>query len=285
MKKYAIALLFIMNALNGMSKPACAEIALHDASFDHFLTTYNLPIENRSIFHIGCSTGNNSLKLAQKASRVHAFDVHQNCIDFARNKHQNLNNIFFEHCSTTHFDCPRHCDLAVIDCTVIDTYTTTNENRKTLFQCINQHLSQNGEIFISAITHDNQLHPHIIAAMDIVPTIQELMPRMTEEEITTLMIPVYPHTQELRAILEESGFKNITTEEQNITLLISETNLRNAYTNIVIQNPMFDHIQDGDVKIALGKLFVQSYIDTLQKNNDGKLLEPMITTIIRARKK
>src|SRR5258707_7134029 len=119
MKKYALLATFLISALNGMDKSDRAEIALHDCSFSHFLTKYNLPIENNSVFHIGCSTGKNSAELAQKASRVHAFDIHQDYIDIAKANHQGLNNIFFELCSSTHFDCPRNCDVAIIDYTVI----------------------------------------------------------------------------------------------------------------------------------------------------------------------
>jgi 2-polyprenyl-3-methyl-5-hydroxy-6-metoxy-1,4-benzoquinol methylase len=291
MKKYAIILLSVMNVLNGMygandlNDIKRMHIALHDCSFDYFLTTYNLPIENRSVFHIGCSTGKNSAKLAQEASRVHAFDLHQSSIDIAKNKHQGLNNIFFEQCTAAHFDCPRRCDLALIDYTVIDTYDNTNDNRKAFFQCVNQHLSQDGELFLSIITSDNTLHPHMVTVMNIAPTIQQVMPHMTEDDITECIAPTYPSLQEVITMLEETGFENITNEEQNNTIAISEKGLWDAYYYLIAQNPILNRIPDRNSRIELSTLFIQSYMSTLQKNNVGKLLEPVITTIIRARKK
>lgn len=288
MKKYALLLIFLINALNGMEKMNKSDqmqLALLNCHLSHCVQKYNLHIQNRSILHIGCSTGKYSIKLAETASRVHAFDTNQHYIDMANNEYQNLKNIFFENCSATHFNCSRNCDVAIIDFAVMENYIHTNKERKTLLQCINQHLSKNGELFISIATSDNILHPNITTAMSMTTALQEIMPDMAIDDIALCIIPPYPSTQEIIAILNETGFEVFfNTEEINI-MAITEKNLRVAYINIVRENPLLKHIPDPTAKSEITSLFIDSYVNTLQKNKDGHLLETMITTVIRARKK
>jgi 2-polyprenyl-3-methyl-5-hydroxy-6-metoxy-1,4-benzoquinol methylase len=262
-------------------------IALLNCHLSHCVQKYNLYIKNRSILHIGCSTGKFSIKLAEKASRVHAFDTNQDYINIANNEYQNLRNIFFENCCAPHFDCPRSCDLAIIDFTVMKDYTHTNKERKALFQCINQHLSQNGELFISIVTNDNTLHPNIAVATNENTSLalQEIMPDMAIETISDHMIPRYPSAQEIIEILNETGFEVILNKEEINIMAITEKNLRAAYINIVRENPLLKYIPDPTAKDEITALFINSYINTLEKNYHGHLLEQMITTIIRARKK
>ncbi len=290
MKKYAPLLIFIISALNGMNKMDKSDqmhIALLNCHLSHCIQKYNLYIKDRSILHIGCSTGKFSIKLAEKASRVHAFDTNQDYIDIANNEYQDLKNIFFKNCSATYFNCPRSCDLAIIDFTTMKDYPHTNKERKSLFQCINQHLSQNGELFISIVTNDNTLHPNIAVATNENTSLalQEIMPDMAIETIAGHVIPRYPSTQKILTILNQTNFTVLSHTEEINMMAIIEKNLRAAYINIVKQNPLLKHIPDPTAKQEVAALFIDAYVNTLQKNYNGHLLEPMITTIIRARKK
>ena len=267
-----------------MINPEHSHMELRAFTFSHFLKTYNIETEDRAIFHIGCATGALSAELAEKASRVHGFDQREYLINFAKNEYLNLKNIGFEYCPSLIFNFPRICNLALIDFATIDCYDTTNEHKKELFECINQHLSHNGEMFISITTTDNVLHPNIITAVNMAPTIQEIVPDITEENIIELATPPYPSLQELLTMLEETGFEVMTSEEQTITTEISTDNLYDIYADIVTKNPLFECVQDPDSKIMLGVQFIQKYIDVLEMNNEGNLLEPTITTIIHARK-
>jgi 2-polyprenyl-3-methyl-5-hydroxy-6-metoxy-1,4-benzoquinol methylase len=288
MKKYSLLLLFVINALNCMENVEHAYLALRSSAFSYFLDTYNVQTEGRAILHIECATGKLSAKLAKKATRIHGFDRNERHINCAKDTYGNRKNISFEYCPSITFNFPRMCDLAIIDYTTVDCYNNTNENKKELFQCVNQHLSENGEMFISIVTSDNTLHPNIATAMNMTATIQAIIPNTTEERIIELMMPSYPSLQELLTILEETGFEVITSKEEICCVVIPKScqnKLWNIYSNLIVQNPIFEHIQDHDTQVELGKQFVQRYINTLKKDNDGNLLEPTITTIIHARKK
>jgi SAM-dependent methyltransferase len=288
MKKYALLLALTISSLNGMDNQQHINIV------SRFLKIYDISLENRAVFHIGCTTGKRSAKLAEQASRVHVFDQNQHFINTAQNTYQNYKNLTFECCNPMNFNFPRQCNLAIIDYTIVNDYTNIKEHKKELFQCMHQHLLQDGEILFSITTSDNTPYPNINAAKEMAPILCAFVPDTTEEEIIDLMIPVYPSLQELLTALEETGFEIITHKEEIITKEMNEKNFINNCINGIAQNPIYGSVQDPDIKRDLISHFLDSYViqlnefirtNNLQKNNENNFLEPTITTIIHARKK
>ncbi len=290
MKKYVLLAAFIISALNGMDNQQPKNSSIVSQLLEH----YNIPIQNRAIFHIGCTTGKRSVELAQKASRVHVFDQNKNFIDTAQNTYQDIKNITFEQCNPMNFNFPRQCDVAIIDYTTINDYAEINEHKQELFQCMHQHLLQNGEILLSITTTENTPHPNIDAAKEMASVLQAYIPGTTEEEIINLMTPSYPSLQDLLTALEETGFEIITHKEQIITKEMNEKKFLNSCEYIITQNPISEKIQDPNLRNDLTHHFIHSYlkhltqfvhIHNLQKRHANTYLEPLITTIIHARKK
>lgn len=288
MKKYALLLALTISSLNGMDNQQTINIV------SRFLKIYDISLENRAVFHIGCTIGKRSAKLAKQASRVHVFDQDQNFINNAQNTYQNLKNITFEHCNPMNFNFPRQCNVAIIDYTILNDYTDINEHKQELFQCMHQHLLQDGEILFSITTSDNTPHPNIDAAKEMAPILQAYIPNTIEEEIINLMMPSYPSLQELLTALEETGFEVITHKEAIITKEMNEKIFLYNCKNTITQNPIYESIQDPDIKRDLINHFIESYLNNLnqfirthnlQKQHEDNLLEPTITTIIHARKK
>ena len=291
MKKYALLAIFVISALNGMNnQQPIQNLSIVERMLEHC----NISVQDRAIFHIGYTVGKRSVKLAQKASRVHVFDQDQNFINTAQNKYQDLKNITFECCNPIDFNFPRQCDLAIIDYTIINDYTDINEHKQELFESMHQHVSQNGELFFSITTTENTAHPNINAAKEMAPILHAYIPNTTEEEIINLMMPSWPSLQDLLTALEETGFEIITHAEEIITKEMSEKNFLYNCKNTITQNPIYESIQDPDIKRDLINHFIESYLNNLnqfihkhnlQKQHEDNILEPTITTIIHARKK
>jgi ubiquinone/menaquinone biosynthesis C-methylase UbiE len=283
MKKYVLLLAFTISALNSMENQE--NMTESELNLLQLLQTYKITTENRVIFHIGCKTGELSAKLAQTASHIHGFDHNKKYIDTATNQYRHLKNISFTHCPSLSLDFPRQCNVVIIDYTASDDYININEHKKELFQSINQHLLQGGEIFLSIPTSDNTVHPNIEVAKEMAPVLHSLIPDITKENIINLMIPSYPSLQELLVTLEETDFEIITHAEQMSMIEVSLNDFIECYNHIITHNPIFGCIQNYDLKQALSRQFIQAYLKKIKRNEKNNILEPIISTIIHARKK
>jgi trans-aconitate methyltransferase len=247
-------------------------------AFLHFLKTNNIKTDGIVILNPECSTGVLSNELAKKADRVHGFDSNEHVINFACKKY-NLKNLSFEHCQPTKFTSPRLFNLAVIN-----SYIDYIEDKKETFQHINDCLpTGNGELFITVSTCNNKEHPRITVAKKMTQKIQKYVEYLDESEIISLIIPPYPSIQELHTMLEETNFEIIKSEAQSCNLIVTEQQLTDMYKAIIMNLPIYVCIPD-DSKEDFTTQYIKEYISTLRKTSDAKLLEPVITTVIHARK-
>lgn len=284
MNKYIILSLCIINTINSMEQaPDTAPLwHKHDTLlapvFIHYLEKYNIQTKDRVILNLECGTGALAAKLAQKSDRVWAYDQHNHLINFAH-KTYNHSKVAFEQRHPESFSS-RLAHLAVIDSSI-----DYIENQQKMFECIHNYLSDhNGELFITAPTHENRYHPKIITAREMAPDIRKTLSYFTEEEITALIIPQYPSIGKLRSMLEETNFKIIKIEKRSDYLPVTEQQVQDLYTPVIISMAIFELITTPEDKKEFIEKYIKLYTSKLEKFDDNKLREPIITTIIHAQK-
>lgn len=283
MKKYIILGLCIFNALAGMDPNPILTChkreTLQTPIFMRLLERNKINTEGIVILHPECSTGVLSAKLAEKADRVRGFDQNRNVINFARATY-NRKNLSFKHRHPEKFTTSRLFNLAVID-----NYIDYIPDKESLFQRIYDCLpTNNGELFMTISTSDNALYHRNIAAQKMVPHIQRIIDYLEEDQIVDLMIKQYPSLQDICDMLEESGFEIIKNELYSDYLPMTEKELCELYIPVLMNTAIAEYIPDHCKQTFITQ-YLMEYISLLPRNDDAKLLEPIITTTIHARKK
>ena len=283
MKKYIILGLCIFNALAGMEQQdiiACHKReSLQAPIFMRLLARNQINIKGIVILHPECSTGVLSAKLAEKADRVRGFDQNRNVINFARATY-NRKNLSFKRRHPEEFTTSRLFNLAVID-----SYIDDIADKEDLFQRIYNCLpTNNGELFMTISTNDNVLYHRNITAQQMVPHIQKMIDFFDGDQIIDLMINQYPSLQSIHDMLEETGFEIIRSVLVSEYLPMSEKELRELYLPVLMNMAIVEYIPDHCKQTFINQ-YLAEYISLLEKNDDDKVLEPIITTTIHARKK
>jgi trans-aconitate methyltransferase len=283
MKKYIIIALCIMSSLAATEQPDGMRIChtydtLRASIFLHLLEKNKIDTEGIVILHPECATGVLSAKLAEKADRVRGFDQSENAIHFARATY-NRKNLSFKHRHPEEFTTPRLFNLVVMD-----HYIDYIEDKQDLFDRIHDCLpSNNGELFITITTSDNEPHPKIIAAQQMVPRLQRIIDYLDEDQIFNLMIEQYPSLNYIYNMLENSGFEITSSETYSDFLPVTEIELRQFYIPILTGLTITEYIPEDSQETFITQFF-ESYLVQLKRDQDNKLLEPMLTTTIHARK-
>jgi hypothetical protein len=290
MKKYIILSGCILSTLNGMELDVqtCHKHGILRAPiFLRLLEKNNIAIDGITILHPECATGALSAKLAEKADRVHGFDQAKEIIHFAYKQYSNKN-LSFEHSLPEQFTTNRLFNLVVID-----SYIDFIPDQQALFQRINNCLPNNlfpptksGELFITITTSDNKPHPKNTTAKTMAADIQKNIAHFadfSEEEIIDLMIPPYPSLYTIQTMLKVAGFEIITSEEQSDHFLATQQELEDIYRSIIMGMSIFEFIPPDWHNYFITE-YIKKYIATLKETADHKLVEPIITTVIHARK-
>jgi len=251
---------------------------LQTSTFLHFLKTYNIKTEQLTILDVGCGTGKITAQLAEKATHIHGFDASKNMIDFARNKYGHLKNVSFEHAFAEDFTSPNLKQLALASYCI-----HWFEDKKQAFQRIHDSLEIGGEFFATIKTSDNPLPMNLIVATEMMPLVETMVSFATGKSLLELIGSSYPSHEEFNAMLCETGFEIIKSEEQSFDCIMDEDELRKLQWPIVSSRPIVKYIPDIFVQ-SLFENFMNRYIEKLPKTNNGKFLEKIFTTIIHARK-
>jgi hypothetical protein len=252
--------------------------------FMRLLEKNTINIDGIAILHAECATGVLAAKLAEKADRVHGFDQEKEIINFACTQYDRKN-LSFEHCHPGQLRTNRLFNLAVID-----SYIDFIPDKEALFQCINDCLphtcfpTKSGELFMTITTSNNKEHPRITTAKEMAPDIQKIIEYFSEEEIIDLATPTYPSLYVIQTILETTGFEIIKSEEQSDYFVTTQQELEDIYRSIIPNMLIFEYIPTDSQDYFITQ-YLKKYIAVLEKTNDQKLIEPIITTIIHARKK
>lgn len=248
--------------------------------FINFLNQNNIRIEDKTILNIGCSTGILAASLAQEATYVLGISANKNMIDFAQSQYDFLPYLSFTHCSIPNFKTSQRFQLAVIDSCI-----NTIKNKEYIFQCASNNLKMNGKLFMTVLTQENILPLHIRIAAKMVLDLHDFFP-IAKKKVIDLIIPTLPSYKEIETMLEKTGFQIITKEEQVINVIRTEDECFDRYALHSYDNPIFDFFTEKDERAKAYCIaeYIDCYISQLKRTEDNKLIEPLITTIIHARK-
>lgn len=286
MKKYIMlalsigAPLYCMQEQQAITPMPCHEHhQLRTTVFLNFLQKNNIAIENRTILNVECSVGALSAKLAKKAAYVYGFDSHKNVPNDAYHQYSHLDNLYLQPCRSLNFTSPELCQLAVID-----SFIDQIKNKKALLLRINNNLAMGGEFFTTILTQNNPQSPALMTAIEMIPDIQKHLPDLTTEEITNMIAFSCPSLEEVSALLDETGFEIIKSEEQCVYQIMPKNKLIALYSTMLTKHPLSQYITNEPSRTDLNKQYIENFIAKLNTTNNDEYIEPIIATIIHARK-
>jgi trans-aconitate methyltransferase len=300
MKKFIIILLYVMNNINGMEQQQIVKREPHKwnpkayeegnrlqtTTFLNFLKPYDVNFEGKEILSAGCGTGKIENILKEKAKHIHGFDASKDMIDFAQNKYGHINNLSFEHCRAEDFQSQKRYQLAIASFCI-----HWFDDKKQAFQRINDALELHGELFGTIQTSDNPTPSNLIAFMETMPSIQKAyksilnqdLPDLTMENIKENLGVSYPSHKECNAMLQETDFEIIKSEEAFYLSIMSEDELTKLQWPIFSSRPFIQPLPD-DIKKQLFQEFITHCISKTEKIDHNQFFEKHYTTIIHARK-
>ena len=250
-------------------------------AFLQFVATNKIDITNRTILDIGCGTGKIAARLATKAARIHGFDASKNMIERAQHNFGNIENLSFEQCFAEDFSSSKLYQLAMASF-CIHWFC----NQKQAFQRIHGSLEHGGDFFATVQTRDNPTPPGLIAAQEMVEgmTINKAYKYFAGKDLIDLTECTLPSAEEVKNMLESIGFTILKSKQQFYSLPMTKDEVIKTERPIVFSRPIMKYIPNMFAE-SLFNDYIDIYLSKLEKVDDDKYLEQIITTIIHARKK
>ena len=288
--KQILTTLLLINSLSAMEKQviqrkprewnaqAYAEgNAMQNAANEYFFKSNNIQAKDLNILEVGCGTGEQAAQLSQIAKHIHAIDASKNMVEYAKKQYPHLKNVTFEHCFAEDFQPQKKYQLALASCCV-----HWFENKKQALQNINDSLEIDG-LFFANITTANHPEPFTLVVfremLQDIPIIGNWLSQCKNPSGQTAQ----PTHNELKTMLNETGFEIITCESQSFNWTANKEEVRKWLYPIITSTPAIQYIPETFVE-PLFENFFHRCLDKLIKNDNGSYTWEYITEIVYARK-
>lgn len=250
-------------------------------AFLQFLATNKIDTNNRTILDVGCGTGKIAARLASRAARIHGFDASKNMVEQAQKNFGTIGNLSFEQCFAENFSSSKLYQLAMASFCIHWFY-----DQKQAFQRIHGSLEHGGDFFATVQTRDNPTPPGLIAAQEMVEgmTINKAYKYFAGKDLIDLTECTLPSAEEVKNMLESIGFTILKSEQQFYSLPMTKDEVIKTERPIVFSRPMMKYIPNMLAE-SLFNDYIDIYLSKLEKVDDDKYLEQIITTVVHARKK
>jgi len=300
MKNYIIIAICIINMLNAITKikanhtprewdPTLYEQGnnLQTNSFFDLLEKNQINLKGCKILSIGCGTGKIESKIPN-VECIDGIDASQNMINYAKEHYGHAApHLSFSYCFAEDF----HTKTNYYDRAIASFSLHWIENKKQAIQCISNALKTNGEFFAIFQTRDNGIPRNLAAFIELYPTIQEKisiitqknLPPLNETPLSSIIGSSYPSIEEFNNMLENAGFEIIKNEEQTYESKMTKEEIKNLQLPIFSSRPCFQDITE-ELKEIIFNLFIDQYIEGLEKSENNTFKEIHHTTVLHARK-
>lgn len=289
MKKYIVLALSLSSSLHCMEQQIITREArewnakayeegndLQTAAFLHFLQINKIKTEKRIILDGGCGTAKLTAQLAKDAHSIHGFDASKNMIEFAQKKYGSVKNLSLEHCFAEDFQSQKRYQLVLMSFCF-----HWIKDKKMALQRINDSLENDGEFFANIVTSNNPVPLNLIVYQEMkrdIPIIGQYLSQSNDPIGSS-----YPSTDDLHAMLHETGFDIIKSEEQSFEYPMTVEEFKKLQLPIVESRPGVQYLPSLLFE-PLFNAFINRCLEKLPKTDDGKFVEKVTTTIVHARK-
>lgn len=154
---------------------------------------------------------------------------------------------------------------------------------------IRDSLKQGGEFFFTIQTLENPEPLNLIAAKEILSKPMGSLLKCAHESLTkdpSKALGVnYPKTQDLRIMLQQTGFEILLCKEQSCDIVFKNRKEIEDYQRPIIMNrPIMKDIPDI-LHTSLFPNFIDLLSDYMTKTDKLEFIEKIITTVVHVRKK
>jgi|GEM_PF-1397724 len=300
MKQYIIALIGAINILTCMEQPkvrdACEWNAkdyddtniIQEPSFLDFLEQNKIILEKRKILSIGCGTGSmeHIMVTEKEAAYVKGIDASKNIIEYAQKTYGLTDKISFEHCFAEDFISSALYEVAVLSFSL----HWIQDKQKALTN-IYKALQPNGELFALLLTSNNPKPTSFTTALETMAYFQEMalsqpnkdFPHFNINDPSMITNCTYPSQEELNDILQKTGFNIIANRQETFTCTMDEADIRKIHWATFTSKPYTKDLSDNTMKTIFTE-FIRRYKEKLSKNEEGRFIDKIYTTLIHARK-
>ncbi len=239
----------------------------------------NIDTTEKTILNMDCNTGNINATLAEIAKYVHGISESKNFINFALNKHTNAiqdGKLSFEYIKTKAFESePQQYDI-VMTCSMNNWRT----NSEKILSKINRSLKPNGDFFAVLLTSDNPEVYSYVAAQKFIK--KHVCSYLNLAKLTGWSLLSH---ENLRTLLEKTGFEIIILGEQSWKKTMNKEDIRESAKYVGRSTPLAKYIPNKHLESGLNK-YADLCIEELQcidKDKDEYALEVLLT-VVHARK-
>jgi len=245
-----------------------------------FLDESKIDLTNKVVYDGGCGTGNISEIMAQTAKSVHGFDPSFNMIEWARLHYANIPNLTFEQSFAEDFSSAKKCNVFTLFFCL-----HWIKDKKAVFQKCYENLQSNGQLLGNIRTTENGPALGIKIFHEILPELQEMIPMLKNNNTIQATGSSYPTHQDLKTMLEEIGFKQISLKEIILDFSFKTKDEVVAFERPVIMSRPFVQSLPEDKREDVFTLYITKLLEKLERTEDGYYINPEArTTLIHCHK-